>query len=63
MSPLYKSVTEVTFWFFMCVNESIENAHCEHVRFQRSNSMALFTFKNTCIAPAALHLELILFPL
>ena len=34
------------FWFIMCVNESIESTHCEHVRFQGLNSMALFTFKN-----------------
>ena len=63
MSPLYKSATGVTFWFFMCMNERIENAHCKHVHFQGSNSMEVFTFKNICIAPAASHLELVLFSL
>ena len=29
----------------MYVNESIESTHCERVRFQGSNSVALFTFK------------------
>ena len=33
------------FWFVMYVNESIESTHCEHVCFQGSNFVALFTFK------------------
>ena len=46
ISPLYKLVTEVMFWFVMYVNESIESIHCEHFHFLGSNSVALFTFKN-----------------
>ena len=45
VSPLCKSVTEVMFWFVMYVNESTESTHREHVRFQMSNFMVLFTFK------------------
>ena len=33
------------FWFIMYVNESIESTHREHVRFQGSNFVVLFTFK------------------
>ena len=58
---LCKSVTEVMFWFIVYVNESIESTHCERVRFQGSNFVALFTFFS--FFPAAPDLELILFPL
>ena len=46
ISPLYKLVTEVMFWFVMYVNKSIKSTHRESVCFQGSNSVALFTFKN-----------------
>ena len=46
----------------MYVNKSIKSTHCERVRFQGSNSMALFTFKNLYFSTSP-HLELILFPL
>ena len=43
--PLCKLVTEVMFSFVMYVNESIKSTHREHVHFQGSNSVTLFTFK------------------
>ena len=39
----YLLCTEVMFWFVMYANES---THRARVRFQGSNSMALFTFQN-----------------
>ena len=41
ISPLCKSVIKVMFWFVMYL---IESTHCERVRFQGSDFVALFTF-------------------
>ena len=49
----YKSVIEVMLWFIMCMNESIESTFCEHVHFQGSNSVALFTFENIYCASSS----------
>ena len=46
VSSLYRSVTEVMFWFIMYMNKSIKGTHRECVHFHGLKSMVLFTFKN-----------------
>ena len=60
ISPLYKLVTEVIFWFVMYMDKSIESTHCERVHFQKLNSVALSKIN---ISPSAPDLELMFFPL
>ena len=50
ISSLYKLVTEVMFWFVMYINKSNESTHHEHVHFQGSNFLVLFTFKNKYVS-------------